>query len=72
VIEPTWVPYTWYFTPTADYHPATKKYVDDAISQSGWWNVSSSTINNIRTWTQAEYDAIATKSTTTLYFVIES
>lgn len=72
VIEPTWVPYTWYFTPTADYHPATKKYVDDAISQAWWWNVSSTTINNIWTGTQVEYDAIATKSTTTLYFVIES
>ena len=72
VIEPTGVPYTWYFTPTADYHPATKKYVDDAITQAWWWNVSSSTINNIWTGTQVEYDAIATKSTTTLYFVIES
>ncbi len=72
VIEPTGVPYQWYFTPTADYHPATKKYVDDAISQAWWWNVSSSTINTIWTGTQTEYDAITTKSTTTLYFVIES
>lgn len=75
VIEPTGVPYQGYFTPTADYHPATKKYVDDAVA--GWWgwwwgNVSSATINNIWTGTQAQYDAITTKDTSTLYFVIES
>lgn len=43
------------YTPTSDYHPATKKYVDDKT----WIG------------TQAEYDALESYSDTTLYFIKE-
>lgn len=38
------------FTPSWDYNPATKKYVDDAIAWAWWWNVIA--------LTQAEYNAL--------------
>lgn len=43
------------YTPTANYHPATKKYVDDKT----WVG------------TQAEYDALTTHSDSTIYFIKE-
>lgn len=38
------------YTPSADYHPATKKYVDDAVSSAGGGNVIA--------MAQSEYDAL--------------
>ena len=35
-LDPTWEYMLWSFTPTVDWHPATKKYVDDLV-----WNVES-------------------------------
>lgn len=79
VIEPTGVPYAGYFTPTQDYHPATKKYVDDAVAW-GWgggWITNNttgttSTVTQIWAGTQSEYNNLGTKSASVLYFVIES
>ena len=53
------------YTPTSDYHPATKKYVDDTTMPK------SDVINSFWKGTQAEYDALTTKSNTTLYIVEE-
>ena len=47
------------YTPTQQYHPATKKYVDDSISNKIWIG------------TQSEYDAITTPNENTLYFIKE-
>lgn len=39
------------FTPTWDYQPATKKYVDDAVSWITWWDMSYSDYNFVAaTW----------------------
>lgn len=35
------------YTPTADYHPATKKYVDDNAGSSGNFNVDGGTANSV-------------------------
>lgn len=53
------------YTPTEDYHPATKKYVDDNAMPA------SDVINNFWKGTQAEYDAITTKDEKTLYIIKE-
>lgn len=45
-----------YYVPTSNYHPATKKYVDDKI----WIG------------TQAQYDALSSHSNSTIYFIKES
>ena len=74
VIEPTGVPYTWYFTPTQDYHPATKKYVDDAVAWwGGWWITNNttgttSTVTQIWAGTELEYQALSNPSASILYF----
>lgn len=47
-------------TPTSDYHPATKKYVDDTISNKIWIG------------TQTEYDNLSSYSNNTVYFIKES
>lgn len=47
------------YIPTTDYNPATKKYVDDSISNKIWIG------------TQTEYDALTTYSDSTLYFIKE-
>ena len=47
------------YTPTGDYNPATKKYVDDAIASKIWIG------------TQAEYDALTTHDENTVYFIKE-
>ena len=46
--------YTVPFTPTANWHPATKKYVDDVaagINSAEWWNI---------TWTLSDQTDLAT------------
>lgn len=57
------------FTPTEDYHPATKKYVDDNLGGSG----DATSVNGISIWTgtQTEYDVISSKSDKTLYIIKE-
>ena len=56
------------YEPTDDYNPATKKYVDDAAATA-----VTSDINGLSLWTgtKAEYDALTSKSDTTLYFIKE-
>lgn len=46
------------YTPSGDYNPATKKYVDDNMPK-------------MVVLTQAEYDALATKDQSTYYFIKE-
>lgn len=69
--------YTTPYIPTADYQPATKKYVDDAVSW--WWGWgwgwitnnttwTTSTLSNIWVGTESEYSSLSSKSTSTLYF----
>lgn len=78
VIEPTGVPYAGYFTPTADYHPATKKYVDDAVAWGwGWggWITNNTTgttytLSSIWVGTEAQHTNLQTISSTTLYVVL--
>ena len=41
------------YTPSANYHPATKKYVDDAISHAGWWDMMASTYDPNNIWSDA-------------------
>ena len=47
------------YTPTSDYHPATKKYVDDNISSDIYYFTWSSARNNVVTYDEvkAEHDA---------------
>ena len=45
------------YTPTSNYHPSTKKYVDDSISNKIWIG------------TQTEYDNLSSYSDSTLYFI---
>ena len=86
----TWEKYTWNnkantsdvltktnttsYTPTANYHPATKKYVDDAVSQSSWWIQalpwSPIEIKYIWAWTQEQYDALSTYREDTIYHIV--
>ena len=56
------------YTPTGDYNPATKKYVDDSIA-----TVNADTIDNLHIWTgtQAQYDALGTKDSNTIYLIKE-
>lgn len=77
VIEPTGVPYQGYFTPTADYHPATKKYVDDVVAW-GWNVVVSTQANNVFTsglsiwgWLSTDYVSL-TKQNNTIYITYDS
>lgn len=74
VIEPTGASYAGYFTPTADYHPATKKYVDDAISSAGWGIIcdpnSPITITKIWAWTESQYQNLASYDNSTAYLTI--
>lgn len=74
VIEPTGVPYAGYFTPTADYHPATKKYVDDAISWGGGGIIcdpsSPITITKIWAWTESQYQNLGSYDNSTAYLTI--
>lgn len=56
-------------TPTADTHLANKVYVDSTISTNAM--PASSIVNNFWIGTQSEYDAITTKSVTTLYMIKE-
>lgn len=44
------------FTPTSDYHPATKKYVDEAIANAGAGEGSDSDLSNY--YTKEEVDAL--------------
>lgn len=48
------------YTPSGNYNPATKKYVDDSISNKIWVG------------TQAQYDALSSHSDSTLYFIKET
>ena len=50
---------TTVYTPVNDYNPATKKYVDDSITNKIWIG------------TQTEYDNLPSYSETTLYFIKE-
>lgn len=75
VIEPTGVPYAGYFTPTADYHPATKKYVDDAVAWGGGWGWitnnttgTTTTVSQIWAGTETEYGNLASYSNSIIYF----
>ena len=78
-IEATGKAYSTYFTPTQDYHPATKKYVDDAVAW-GWgggWITNNttgttSTVTQVWAGTETEFNNLWTKSASVLYFVIES
>lgn len=75
VIEPTGASYAGYFTPTADYHPATKKYVDDAVAWSGsWWIIcdpnSPITITKIWAWTESQYQNLSSYDNSTAYLTI--
>ena len=62
------------YTPTANYHPATKKYVDDAVSQSSWWIQalpwSPIEIKYIWAWTQEQYNALSTYREDTIYHIV--
>ena len=62
------------YTPTANYHPATKKYVDDAVSQGSWWIQalpwSPIEIKYIWAWTQEQYDALSTYREDTIYHIV--
>jgi len=72
-ISASWAPYSteWYdpFYPTQDWQPATKAYVD-AQTWWGWANdlVHSSSITNIWTWTESQYNSLSSHSADTLYF----
>ena len=50
------------------YNMATKKYVDDSIA-----TVNADTIDNLHIWTgtQAQYDALGTKDSNTIYLIKE-
>lgn len=56
------------FTPTSDYNLVHKKYVDDSIA-----TVNADTIDNLHIWTgtQAQYDALGTKDSNTIYLIKE-
>ena len=45
---------TWNYTPTADYHPATKKYVDDKPTTYTGYDASKTqvlkNVNGTLTW----------------------
>jgi len=58
------------FLPTKDWQPATKLYVDQAVAWWGWANdlVHSSSITNIWTWTESQYNSLPSHSANTLYF----
>lgn len=59
------------FTPTWDYHPATKKYVDDVaagINSAEWWNITG-TLSN-QTDLQSVLDAKVWSSNNTIHNVV--
>ena len=55
------------YEPITDYNPATKKYVDTELTKK----VNTEQGLSLWTGTKAEYDAITSKSDTTLYFIKE-
>ena len=55
------------YEPITDYNPATKKYVDTELTKK----VNTEQGLSLWTGTKAEYDAITSKSNTTLYFIKE-
>lgn len=61
-------------TPSADTDAASKKYVDDAVSQSSWWIQalpwSPIEIKYIWAWTQEQYDALSTYREDTIYHIV--
>ena len=61
-------------TPSADTDAASKKYVDDAVSQGSWWIQalpwSPIEIKYIWAWTQEQYDALSTYREDTIYHIV--
>lgn len=53
------------FTPTADYHPATKLYVDEAAADAGTWDMLKSTYDTNNNWLVDNADYDNTNSTLT-------
>lgn len=68
------VNYSTVYTPQYDWSPATKKYVDDAIAWAWWWievdENSPIQLTKIRAWTQAQYEALGSYDSTTVYLTI--
>lgn len=75
-VEDSW--YTTPYIPTADYQPATKKYVDDAIAWwgGGWGWITNDTTGTTTTiakiWggTETEFNNLSSHATNELYFVL--
>ena len=64
------IDYTTPYTPTYNWSPATKKYVDDkvaeAISNDTTW--TTTTITKIWAWTETEFANLQTKDSSTIYY----
>lgn len=60
------------YTPTANYHPATKKYVDDAIASAWWWNMECLTTfwTKWRFWTKAMFKALPSVDVNGVYVIL--
>lgn len=60
------------YTPTANYHPTTKKYVDDAIASAWWWNMECLTTfwTKWRFWTKAMFNALTNKDVNGVYVIL--
>lgn len=64
------------FTPTHASHPATKKYVDDAVAWAWQVQVSSQTGNiltswmKIWAWTESDYSSLSSYDSNTLYLTV--
>lgn len=61
----TWTTYATPFTPTSNWHPASKKYVDDAISWVSIWAATSSTLWTIKLWSDTVQTTAAQSVTST-------
>lgn len=60
------------YTPTANYHPATKKYVDDAVASAWWWNMNCLTTfwTSRRFWTKAMFKALPSVDVNGVYVIL--
>lgn len=73
-----WSGYTTPYMPTEDYQPATKAYVDSAVSWWGTWAITNNTTGTTSTitqewvWTQTEFNQLWSYSPTIIYNIIPS
>lgn len=63
------------YMPTSDWQPATKKYVDTAVQAATGWGITNNTtgttttVAQIRAWTESQYNSLSSKSSSTIYYV---